>query len=126
MKTVRVKISELEGPALDWAVAEVLQLPRIDGQPPLIRYWTNPDGWQESGTWNASEDWSQGGPLIEKFKVGVVYAGGYFDSRKWHATVVGAPTQVGVTPLIATMRAIVAVHTQADTVEVPADLLEAA
>lgn len=59
MNMVEVKVSELTGPALDWAVAECegedyLPAPVYDG---IGNYW-------ESTCY--STDWSLGGPIIER------------------------------------------------------------
>ena len=82
----KIKTSELQGAALDWAVAEATG-----------------EQWSHHST-----DWRQGGRLVEYFKVGLAPdAGGV-----WWAVVfaggVATSHERGPTPLIAACRAIVA------------------
>lgn len=74
---MKVKISELSGPALDWAIA------KVEGHHPFLevdgkwRCEIGEDGAHDIGApgiygYSPSTDWSHGGPLIERFDV-------YFD-----------------------------------------------
>lgn len=61
-----MKVNELQGAALDWAVAkcEGEEVRLVKGQ--LETLWT------ENG-WKPSSDWAQGGPIIEREKIEVRY-----------------------------------------------------
>jgi hypothetical protein len=113
---MKTKTSELEGAALDWAVAKCEAHPNISG--------LHPDGGVRiiSGTrFNPSGLWSDGGPIIEREEIAVVYrAGGY-----WLAyTPESKPSAdgTGPIPLIAAMRCYVASEL-GDEVDVPEELL---
>lgn len=118
MKTIKINTAELSGVALDWAVAEAVGLvayTQPDG--PVYR----PDNGEE---WTPSTDWSQGGPLIEKYQIEIKWYG--VDGlamwwNAWHQDIV--QFQLGDTILIAACRAIVAAKL-GDTVDVPAELVE--
>jgi hypothetical protein len=102
---MRYKIRELDGPLLDAAVAlaEGYELD-CDGYNLSVR---------ESGgapsAWHPSTDWAQGGPIIERERIGVTWpeqspALGY----EWHANIAREDASFncdGPTPLIAAMRA---------------------
>ena len=101
---MKIKTSELTVTALDWAVARIEgdELPKSGGK----------------GS-DYSTDWSQGGPIIEREKIGVWWDG------VWHAKYDGCrPDQVqdAYTPLIAAMRCYVA-SKLGDEVEVPDELI---
>ena len=86
-----MQTSELQGAALDWAVAKCDGLLHDDG--------TVSDYWQPSGLWE------QGGPIIEREKIDVcVDNDGWFT---WYAKK-GDVERGGATPLIAAMRCYVA------------------
>lgn len=123
MKTVNV--SELEGVALDYAVAVACGLhiemfgrcfeaswlhDHVDGSRSRIM-----------GTFRPSADWSHGGPLIDRHVVSLTN-----ESSHWSALSVaggkGCASEFGPTPLIAACRAIVAAK-MGDTVDVPEELL---
>ena len=103
----KMKISELTGPALDWAVATCEGLdyyyPEIGPSQPEY-----------------STDWSQGGPIVERERVALWpdEEGGFFASADEGA----GKDFHGPTPLIAAMRAFVA-SKLGDEVNVPEDLL---
>lgn len=120
MKTITVETSQLSGAALDWAVAKAVGLvayTQPDG--PVYR----PDNGEE---WTPSTDWSQGGPLIERYcgltdcrdaeQIEPFYAETRCSNLDGYAN--------GTTLLIAACRAIVAAEL-GDDVEVPAELVEA-
>ena len=66
MKTVEVKTAELIGYALDWAVGMAVKDEDVRLYPDIRGHWlVGPFG----KPWNPSEDWSQGGPLIESNQV---------------------------------------------------------
>lgn len=124
MKTVRT--AELIGAALDWAVAKAcnafvaLELGgRLMDMSDISQFGARP-------TYSPSTDWSQGGPLIEKFKITVgsdwdgerlvsvwAYCGPAFE---------GWPVVTAQEYLVAACRAIVAANL-GDEVQIPAELL---
>jgi hypothetical protein len=110
MKTI--KVSELTGAALDWAVDKAEGHIRPDGG-----YYCGYHG--KVTRW--STDWAQGGPIIERERISLVDVG----IVNWTASISKADmytvTQYGDTPLIATMRCYVA-SKLGDMVEVPKGL----
>lgn len=124
MKMVKVKTAELIGSALDWAVAKAdgfrvqysrrmglhcAEIMRVSAAETFIRMGCS---------YRPSADWSQGGPLIEKYKLRLVPCdAGYFSYTDYMAF-----EGVGETALIAACRAIV-YHKIGDVVSVPADLI---
>lgn len=119
-----VNTADLIGPALDWAVAEVCGLkPFID--PKAVRgqkFHTRKEAegcWNDE-PWNPSTDWSQGGPLIEKYRVEIVTRW----ASSWRSMVSDfGYWLIGETPLIAACRAIVAAKLGV-VVSVPAELVQ--
>lgn len=105
----KVKISELTGVALDWAVVKAEGLADI---------YCN----QSVKTFNPSTSWAQGGLIIEREKISLLSVGlvnwaakaDYGDSQ--------AVTKYGDTPLIAAMRCYVA-SKLGDTVEISKELM---
>ena len=100
---MKVKTSELTGPALDWAVAK------------CENNWTfEPDGLDSYST-----DWAQGGPIIEREKLDVFCSGNVWDASTGdrHPNVI----KTGTTPLIAAMRCYVA-SKLGDEIEIPEEL----
>lgn len=107
-----MKTSELLPPELDDWVAKIekYQYQRNPIYTPEDRngLWTNAYFAGPLVKWQPSTEWSQGGPLIEKYKIQLTvvpktgnYNGGYLQEdgyMKW---------LTGPTPLIAAMRAIV-------------------
>lgn len=114
---MRIKTRELEGAALDWAVAKTV-CPACFGED-----WMR--GWLSRGS--PSTDWSQGGPLINERKVRVDPTPSLTSGLKgwqaecWDTYGIGR----GPTALIAACRAIVAAEL-GDSVDVPDELLEKA
>lgn len=123
-----MKTKELIGPALDWAVAKIeVGVDVRDGKPcyylhpnnPKLvcrvtyNHDSNPKGYDLC---RYSTDWSQGGPIIDREKIGFTYS----DKGYWIADTVEA-IQKGPTPLIAAMRCYVA-SKFGDEVEIPEEL----
>ena len=96
-----MKVSELQGAALDWAVAECEQFVEDEFEP--------------------SENWADGGPIIEREGISVATD----DVEPWCGFIEDGETNVlffsGPTPLIAAMRCYV-VSKLGDEVEVPDEL----
>lgn len=107
-----IKTEDLNGPALDWAVA------KCEGRP-----------WPDNAAiflgeqyYRPSTDWAHGGPLIEK-DILVVSPD---PARGWYARSFGdAVEYYGSTPLIAAMRCLVAGRL-GEEIDVPDDLCRAA
>lgn len=103
-----MKTNKLRGHALNWAVA------RCEGG-----VGKN----QQLGAWySPSTDWSQGGPIIEREKIGVVTSPD--DANVWVGSMLEPDWKfncAGTTPLIAAMRCYVA-SKLGDEVEIPAEL----
>ena len=118
---MKIKTSELTGPALDWAVAKCEfegcedwdgTLDGVDAVSDMGGKWFLP-----------STDWAQGGPIIEREGI-ELYRHHDGDDWIWGAkTAPYNPTHrlIGPTPLIAAMRCHVA-STLGDEVEVPEEL----
>ena len=108
---MKIKTSELDGAALDWAVAEAERLAVIESFGPS---WRN--------EFSPSTRWSQGGVIIEREKISMCAM-----SRNWVAESFLLNEQglecVGQTPLIAAMRCYVA-SKLGEEVEVPDELLQ--
>lgn len=131
----KVETCKLEGPALDWAVAQAIGLQVIfhvfsetvdtstHERPSSIQVTMGADVYYHSGDmilalYSPSTDWSQGGPLIAMHRVSIIYSDDKCDPCAWtdETAAWGASS-----PLIAAMRAMVAEKLGA-TVEVPTEL----
>lgn len=141
-----MKVNELTGAALDWAVAKCEGY--FDEQP---EYWVTAAGakhfldmHEAKVHWTyPSTDWAEGGPIIEREGIGVLFDGGSACSKpSWFATPDDQSTQSsyegeqfdpsfmvdesagvrGPTPLIAAMRCYVA-SKLGDEIEIPEELL---
>lgn len=132
---MKIKTSELEGAALDWAVgmAEDGGCIVCQGSVPRWKFpgleasvWAGDLELGDIERWSPSTDWSQGGPLIEEFNVSTFRIdsetiGAEFEHRYMQYESQTADAY-GSTPLISAMRAIVAAKL-GDTVDVPDELL---
>lgn len=122
---MKVKTADLIGPALDWAVATIegygrlrrnphafnqaLIMNRVDGQCVFF------------SELNYSEDWSQGGPIIEREWIEL---GAYHD--QWRAVFHGEDGSIyqdGPTPLVAALRCFISSRL-GDEIEIPEELLK--
>ena len=122
-----VKTENLEGVTLDWVMAGIEGL----GQTIRSRYVCDPSGGVVgselylSGC-TLSTDWSQCGPLIERYKVDLSNfdesAEDFVDPEPWIAKIGRKHVGIGPTPLVAACRAIVA-SVLGDTVSVPKELV---
>ena len=137
----KMKTNQLTGHALNWAVAmaegDKVYRPRLgrpsnwdkeaylaDGsddrwvvrvQNPRVAHFVD---W----TYNPSGDWMQGGPIIEREKIGVVTSPD--DANVWVGSMLEPDWKfncAGTTPLVAAMRCYVA-SKLGDEVEIPAEL----
>ena len=119
---MKIKTSELTGAALDWAVAR-LEFPEHSSYD--LEVWVTPLPCDdpEDFKYQPSTDWAQGGPIIDKNRIGVEPWGA---DAQWLAQTYNAAGRVifrqyGPTPLIAAMRCYVA-SKLGDEVEVPDEL----
>lgn len=155
MGTIKVKTADLIGPALDWAVAHAVKawetahelFPTMTLDPTFSGVEARPYPRGEYGTmlltcvlvprnpfrqdpqsFCPSTDWSQGGPLIEKYRIELRESG----KANWWADKSmlreGVPDQNdwcghGPSALIAACRAIVAAKL-GDSVDVPEELVK--
>jgi len=100
---MKIKTDELQGAALDWAVAKAVGEYKPTAVP------------------NYSTDWAQGGPIIEREFI-CVSAPMHPSTRPWFAISDSAGFKsAGPTPLIAAMRCYVA-SKMGDEVEIPEEL----
>ena len=107
-----MKTSELTGAALDWAVAKAKGVGVwYDDLPQVLRKTQG-----DEGEYAPSDDWSQGGPIIERER---------FEFRQAKtgmlASYQGGQTWFGPTPLIAAMRCYVA-SKLGDNIDIPKEL----
>lgn len=119
---MKIKTSELIGPALDWAVIVA------NGQD--AAYWL--EMYLSEGRRvfcaRSSTEWVQGGPIIDREGISLLYLYVTDDPFRWAATQkpnirkVKPDSVYGPTPLIAAMRCYVA-SKLGDEVDVPEELL---
>jgi hypothetical protein len=111
-----MKVSELQGAALDWAVAKCIYEPDdvviCDGR--VFAYDDATKGF------NPSTDWAHGGTIIEREKMTLEWTG-----EDWMAYIRHDEEYFGPTPLIAAMRCYVA-SKLGDEIEVPDEIVEGA
>jgi hypothetical protein len=112
---MKIKTSELQGAALDWAVAKAeMELSENGGQVHLTERGVR---WYEDTLnilYSPSTDWAQGGPIVERERIELRGDG----DESWIAYDNLNPAQKGTTPLIAAMRCYVA-SKLGDEVEIP-------
>ena len=129
-----MKVSELTGHALDWAVAKCAGLleprERYGKMVPAVvldmEYWSNgdpmvrlnpcPDVYYRA-EYDPSTNWEHGGPIIERERINL-----WNEGHDWEASLYGKHIVWGETPLVASMRCYVA-SKLGDEVEIPAELL---
>lgn len=116
-----IKVSELKGIALDYAVAvcegEYIQITK-DG----TRYGVGQ--FSDESLYTPSADWSQGGPIIEREKLTIFFDKKIEEWKCWNtAGTIGGRSR-SLMPLEAAMRCRVA-SKLGDSVDIPDDLLEA-
>jgi len=122
---MKIKTSELTGAALDWAVAKCWYSDRrvelTEGKTG-VRVLRDPTyNGSEHSHWFVffgSTNWTQGGPIIEREKIGHRQRGRVFNHTFQANYPDGTFMQDGPTPLIAAMRCYVA-SKLGDEVEVP-------
>ena len=133
---VEVKTADLIGPALDWAVVkadgrclhERIRIVRYNDDSDHICEDCGKDTYMEPSrySWKPSTDWSQGGPLIEKYAVKIEHFPSETIASKANARIAMHSTaywQSGPAPLVALCRAIVAANL-GELVSVPEELVQ--
>jgi hypothetical protein len=138
---MKVKTSDLIGPALDWAVGAALGYTRSTVEnlfdrkgpsPAPAGFWveTDPDAF------GPSADWAQGGPIIDREQIETApwdteeaadrkpygFAATSWRARNLREYMYDAEGHFGPTPLIAAMRCFVA-SKLGDEVDIPEELL---
>lgn len=122
---MKVKTSELIGPALDWAVENALLLDRV-GNPEQRSAIATRNMRVRGESCSYCLNWAQGGPIIEREWITVVKP---VNSLDWVATLpfetidtgLDRVRESGPTPLIAAMRCFVS-SKLGDEVDVPEEL----
>jgi len=112
-----MKTSELQGAALDWAVAKCEGIELSNGCYNRLLV----DGRMSAGQkmltpYDPSTSWAQGGPIIERERICLIDQGGDYWQALW-----GWKESFGPTPLVAAMRVYVA-SKLGDEVEVADEL----
>ena len=118
-----VKVAELIGPALDWAVAKCEGQALLDPNNNEWEYCWNLLGDNSGDYYSPSTNWEQGGPLIDLAKIDT------FNQNNGFAGAIEMATRTnphprpyfGPTPLVAAMRCYVA-SKLSDTVNIPDEL----
>ena len=115
---MKLKTSELQGAALDWAVAKCegyFDIGMASVHDGVVNVFYFP-------AWQPSTDWAQGGPIIERENILIDLC---YEGEDWIATRTEPPAVSearGPTMLIAAMRCYVA-SVLGDEVEVPDEIL---
>lgn len=123
-----VKVSDLSGPALDWAVAkcEGLIIKRFVSGHFYVKGGNGVFCYAIGGSYSPSSDWSLAGPIIEREGIGLDFSPadmGDDPACEWAAyDRAHAERENGPTPLVAAMRCYVA-SKLGDTVEIPKELI---
>jgi hypothetical protein len=110
-----MKVSELTGAALDWAVAKCIYKPDeivCEGRVFVYVYI------HTEGCFSPSENWAHGGPIIEREGISLDKM---YDTPDWCASMENTKGHTAPTPLIAAMRCYVA-SKLGDEIEVPNEL----
>lgn len=113
---MKVKVSEASGPVLDWAVAKC---EGVNDEAFRLYYEpTESTDYDSHGypEFHYSTVWAQGGPIIEREKIGLLPSGNAYYERNG-----GTYYSYGPTPLIAAMRCY-CVSKLGDEVEVPDEM----
>jgi hypothetical protein len=108
---MKIKISDLNGAQLDWAVAKCEGLKEEDFVETDNLYgpkWSGPE---------YSIDWAQGGPIIEREGLDILFQ----EKDRWLAVGFGMNEAQGPTPLIAAMRCYVG-SKLGNEIEIPIEL----
>lgn len=130
---MKIKTTDLSGPALNWAVAKAEGL-NPNSDPEVRRQYVGYSGFAEANGFgyaikHYSTGWEDGGPIIEREELGLKRNAPCSRGREWEASPsitakgVGGKWGYGPTPLIAAMRCYVA-SKLGDEIEIPEELLK--
>lgn len=107
---MKLQVSDVTGPALDWAVAKAaFNCSPTDVSDDICGTWYEGENVGGVYGWGPSTNWFQCGPLLERFRLGI------YQAAKWAASADGTPNysssfdeeSCGSTAPIAVCRAIV-------------------
>lgn len=104
---MKIKVSDASGPVLDWLVAKCegydCQFDDEASGPRLVPQEGYLHDEKPLTIYRPSTDWAQGGPLVEREKIGLGHA---WEGNDWLASAhdIDSPLVIGPTPLIAAMR----------------------
>jgi hypothetical protein len=116
-----MKTTELQGAALDWAVAKAEGVDGYIVNESFMTRWTD-DECEDGVDYHYSTNWEQGGPIIEREKIGLKYTGAAMEFVAWvNGELSTVHDHYGPTPLIAAMRCYVA-SKLGDEIELPEEL----
>ena len=124
---MKIKTSELIGPALDWVVACIKgsKYGVVCFDPKTKRVYETEGLRQVGVNWSPSTNWAQGGPLIEREWLDITPWPNEADEYyRWTCVQHDTPNlslMQGPTPLIAAMRCLVASRLS-DEVDIPEEL----
>lgn len=117
---IEVRVSNLIGAPLDWAVAVATDAAEIAiGEHGVICIYDTPEGGCWTNLYQPSKDCRQCGLLVAHHRVSVIYSDETCDPCAWTDQ---TAAWYGPTPLIAACRALVATKL-GDTVQVPKELM---
>ena len=126
---MKVKTSDLIGPALDWAVAKcegrtIRNDPMGFGATENGGYWVWEEGafWKIGRNYSPSTNWAHGGPIIEWEKFKLDPRKGQWEATIWNEAEMQNPAY-GPTILIATMRCFCC-SKLGDVVDIPEELCQ--
>jgi len=122
---IEVRVSNLIGAALDWAVAMATDAAEIGiGEHGVICIYDTPEGGCWTNLYQPSKDWSQGGLLIDSYRGSAHHNQHLQDSScQYSAGPAGAGIWLyGPTALVAFCRTLVLTKL-GDTVQVPKELM---
>lgn len=109
---MKIKTADLVGPALDWAVAKAAgkEISMTYSFGSHTHYRRTPWCDKLGKPWEPSASWSQGGPLIDVFKVSLEmrHVSGEVIAKAVELGIAEGPSMAGEDHLVAAMRAIVA------------------
>lgn len=125
MTTRSVKVENLEGDALDWAVAKASKAEELEVDILGIVWTKDPDQPHFNKQFRPSTDWAQGGPLISEGYISrtvdhsglwiAYWTDGYTEGRLW--------VHCAKSELVAGLRTYVSLKSQSSMIEIPEVLL---
>jgi hypothetical protein len=120
---MQIKIAELDGIALDWAVYQCEHLAQLS--PEEFKAQRNSKKIRGEYVFRWSSSWSQCGEIIERERLMIQPQIGFAGAgNAWEAFAIGPYAGVGHHPRLAAMRCYVASRSAGDTVEIPDGLCQ--